>query len=198
MGEDVKNQDGTTVGTPATASRALWWAVAAVAVLAIGVAVLVSGGDAGSPFAWLTGESSEESATPEPPASRPSTSTPAGITRPNAPAPTGSTLTTITQPPESTLAMLNAGTVPADARVNVTFSPFGYGPPSQGKTVVIRIDEATAAGDIGDLDLNDRNVLAVVGPGEPMPETGGSYSGVLVFRPEGELLIPVLTGIAAR
>ena len=198
MGDEVKGQGGTADDAPNTGSHAIWWVAAAVAVLAIGAAVFVSGGDAAGPLAWLTGDSSEQSAEPEIPVSQPATGTPPGSARPTAPAPVGSRLATITQPPESTLAMLNADTVSADARVNVTFSPFGYGPPSQGKTVVIRIDEATAVGDIGDLDLNDRNVLAVVGPGEPMPEKGGSYSGVLTFRPEGDLLIPVLSAITAE
>lgn len=119
-------------------------------------------------------------------------------TRPTAPVAEGSALATISTPPDSTLAMIDADKLGADASYTITFSPFGYGPPQGGKTVVIRI--ATAEADNASaqaMDLSGRNMLTLLGQDAEVA-AGGTYTGTLTFRAQGDLLLPVIGSISAQ
>ncbi|MHB9004020.1 MAG: hypothetical protein ACYC6C_08135 [Coriobacteriia bacterium] len=124
----------------------------------------------------------------------------APIGRPTEPAPEGSKLTTVTQPPEATLAMVEPTKLKEDARYSLVFSPYGYGPSRGGQpSLVIRISTATPTNESAKaLDLSDRNLLATAMPGQNPVTLGGTYTGVLTFRPDGGLLIPVISEVKPK
>lgn len=134
---------------------------------------------------------------PTRPGTTPSTP-PAG--RPAEPAVEGSKLTTVTQPPEATLAMIEPSKLKDDARYTIVFSPYGYGPSRGGQpSLVVRITQATGTNESARaLDFTDRNLLATTLTGNDPVTLGGTYTGVLTFRPDGGLLIPVISEIKAK
>lgn len=113
------------------------------------------------------------------------------------PATEGSRLTTVTQPPAATLAMIQPSKLPADARYTIVFSPYGYGPQRNGQpSLAVYLDTCVPANDSAKrLDLEGRNLLAAVLAGENPVRVGGAYSGVLTFRPQGDLLMPVISEV---
>lgn len=207
---------------PQTKRRsALIWVIAAGLVLITVVAVLVAtgtiGGEGSEGWSWLTGGGPSGSADTTdsgngavpPPGSgqpggsgQPSTSGQPGMGsagRPTETAADGSELTTITVPPDSTLAMINADRMPADARYVVTFRPYGFGPQTAGATLVVRITAAEVEGEsASDIDFVDRNVLARLAPGEEPVTVGGTYTAVLTFRPQGDLVVPYLSDMSSE
>lgn len=130
------------------------------------------------------------------PSSRPGAKAPSAppVERTTEPAPEGSKLTTITQPPEATLAMIEPAKLNDDARYTIVFSPYGYGPSRGGQpSLVVRITQATPTNESAKaLDFTDRNLLATARTGSDPIKLGGTYTGVLTFRPEGGLLVPVI------
>lgn len=141
--------------------------------------------------------SSPGQTTPTQPGSSPST---APTRRPSEPAPEGSKLTTVTQPPEATLAMIEPSKLKEDARYTLVFSPYGYGP-SRGSqpALVIKISQATPTNESAKaLDFAGRNLLATALIGQNPVNLGGTYTGVLTFRPDGGLLIPVISEIKPK
>lgn len=131
---------------------------------------------------------------PTAPGTKPETSPTKRLTEP---APEGSTLATVTQPPEATLAMIEPTKLEADARYSVVFSPYGYGPARSGQpSLVVKIIQSTPTNDSAKaLDFTDRNLLTSAMSGQDPITLGGTYAGVLTFRPEGGLLIPILSVI---
>lgn len=118
--------------------------------------------------------------------------------RPTDPVAEGATLGTISTPPPDTLAKIDAGKLAADAVYTVTFSPFGYGPPLGGRTLVMRIDDAQPENESARaMDMNGRNVLALIGPGVDITK-GGTYTGTLTFQSQGNLLVAVIGDVKAR
>lgn len=177
-------------------TRAILLGILLVAVLAAGIGVgLALGGRDGkssgtstqnnTPPAGTVPGSANPSVTP----GQPTTATGA----PTTPAPQGSALGTVTAPPQGTLAMIDATKLKSDAEYEIVFSPYGYGPPQGGNTLVIRITGVEANTDsAAAFDISDRNMLVLLGPGETAPASGGSYSARLTFRTQGDLLLPVI------
>ncbi len=176
--------------TPPNRRRTLVWAAVAVAVVLVMAALVYAEyGGSNSPSANTagSGEVAEGSS-----AGETGTAVAPDAGRPTEPAAGGSQLTTITQPPEATLAMIEPTQLAADARYDIVFSPFGFGPPQSGRpSLVVRVTEATAANESAQaMDFTGRNVLAEVSSGEDAITLGGTYSAVLTFRDQAGLLIP--------
>lgn len=94
----------------------------------------------------------------------------------------GSRLATVSTPPSSTIVMLAPGAVPADARLAVTFRPYGRASIG-GDGVVIHIDTARALNDSAKkfASLAGRNVFASVDTTGSGVGLGGRYEGELRF-----------------
>ena len=113
--------------------------------------------------------------------------------RPVAVAPEGAALTPLSGPPEGTMAMLETSTVTADATYEVTFRPYGYGPGQPGSSFVVRIEKAIPRNASAErFDMAGRNVLATVVASDVEIAEGGVYTAILGFRPQGDLLSPML------
>ena len=116
--------------------------------------------------------------------------------RPVAVAAEGVALTPLPGPPEGTMAMLETSTVSADATYGVTFRPYGYGPGQPGSSLVIRLEEATPRNASAErFDMTGRNVLATIIPSDTEIAEGGAYTAILGFRPQGDLLSPILRDV---
>lgn len=188
--EMLPNTTETTT-RPSTATIVVALLIVLAAGIGIGYAVNRSGPDGSSATATDTPSSEMPTGPSQPGQTAPGT-------RPTAPVAEGSSLTTISTPPEATLAMIESSKLKADASYTVTFSPFGYGPPQGGRTVVIRIATAEADNESARaMDLNGRNMLAQLGPGTEVV-AGGTYTGTLTFRSQGDLLVPVIGDVSAK
>jgi len=194
MSDETLTPPQETTGKRPSSTGIIIAALALVLIAGIGIGYAVSrngeGGQAGTttetplPSGMTTGPAQPGQTAPG--------------TRPTAPVAEGSALATISTPPEQTLAMVDASKLDADASYTVTFSPFGYGPPQGGRTVVIRITTAEADNDSAQaMDLNGRNILALIGQTADVA-AGGTYTGTLTFRPQGDLLVPVIANVTAK
>jgi hypothetical protein len=193
----VERSEDSIVETPAEEAPAKRGPVVVVAavlvgVLLVGVAIGFAVGRMGDGGASRSGGSTEPTVTAKPPVSPP----PSGGSRPTEPAASGSTLVTITAPPEATLAMIDAEKLAPDARYSIVFSPYGYGPPQGGKTLVIHISTATAENESAKaMDFAGKNMLAVITPGGADTAVGGTFNATLIFRMQGNALVPVVSDI---
>lgn len=188
----MPQQEKTGTRSPSTGIIIAALALVLIAGIGIGYAVTRNGERGGS---GTTTETPTIGGAPTGP-TQPGQTAPG--TRPTAPVAEGSSLATISTPPEQTLAMVDASKLGADATYAITFSPFGYGPPQGGTTVVIRIATAEPNNESAKaMDLNGRNMLAVLGQ-QAEVAAGGTYTGTLTFRPQGDLLIPVIADVAAK
>lgn len=112
-----------------------------------------------------------------------------------APAPsvakTGSTLATLSVPPEHTVGLLKIEEGVKSAAYNVKFKPYGWGPggPERGNLVVAVTSSSPAGGDAAKLlDLSGKNASFWVADPAVIPKvkTGGSYTGKVSVRIEGD------------
>lgn len=196
------SEESNTSATPTSGpSRTLLYAIVLLVVLAAGIGIgLALGGNDGKTSGTATSDNTPPAGTQS--GSGTSGTTPGQTTTstgaPTAPAMKGSSLTTVSAPPQGTLAMIDATKLKSDAEYEIVFSPYGYGPPQGGSTLVIRITKAEAKTDsAAAFDVSDRNMLVALGPGESAPESGGTYAAKLTFRAQGDLLIPVIGDIQA-
>ncbi len=109
-------------------------------------------------------------------------------------APTGQQLQRVTQPPEHTLAMLNADAATPGAVYDIVFEPYGTGPQSSSSSVAALVVSAKMRDGAEGPNLNKRNVLLLLGPGEVVAK-GGSYAAVLTLTARGETLVPIVSNV---
>jgi len=111
-------------------------------------------------------------------------------------APAGKALEKVTQPPSRTLAMLNADAAKAGTTYDIVFEPYGTGPQSDASSVAALVVSAKVREGAKAPDLNGRNVLFLLAPGEVVAK-GGSYAAVLTLTARGETLVPVVSNVRA-
>jgi len=111
-------------------------------------------------------------------------------------APAGKPLEKVTQPPSHTLAMLNADAAKAGTTYDIVFEPYGTGPQSDASSVAVLVVSAKVREGAKAPDLNGRNVLLVLAPGEVVAK-GGSYAAVVTLTARGETLVPIASNVRA-
>ena len=200
-GPQHMSDEPTEVTTDAVKNRTrtILYGLLLVAVLAAGIGIgFALAGGSESDNGTTANNGSSGSITPPGTGTTPPSQNATGSAKPNVPAPTGSALVTVTTPPEGTLAMIDASKLKSDAQYEIVFSPFGYGPPQGGQTLVIRVTKAEAKNESASaMDFANRNMLAVLAAGDDVAASGGSYKAKLTFRVQGDLLIPVIGDIEA-
>lgn len=117
--------------------------------------------------------------------------------KPGEPARYGEGLRSLDQPPAKTVATVKKGARPTDVEYAIVFTPYGYGPQLGTRTVVVgvtRLQDATGKQDAGGAGglVGQRLLLRTTARSEGAVTSGGTYSGSIVFQPEGDALAPVL------
>lgn len=199
MAEGTSDAPDRTVGGRASSrrTRALAWGAALAVVLVVGVGIGLLGNRGSTERVDPEVVSDDGAQDGLGGADAPTENNGHGALGGIQPAPAGSALATITSPPQGTLAMVEASALAPDARYSVQFSPYGYGPPQGGQTLVVRISSATPQNDSArEFDFSGRNVLVQVASRSDVAGSGGAFTGTLTFRSQGKTLVPVLGDIA--
>lgn len=120
------------------------------------------------------------------------TKPPAAVDAPIAPAARGSQLTSLSAPPAGTAAMLVVPKGFTTGRYRITFEPYGWGPQgSSGGRIVVRVT-ASQALDAGAKalarDFTGRNAMLFVEHDTATTlGVGGTYTGTMEIRPQGDI-----------
>lgn len=189
-------------------------ALAALAVVALVAAALLTADEPDSPGASPTGEttltvaeSSGEESSPTAPGSSPvvtgndakgSTPTSQPAVAPTKPVDEGAQLATVTTPPTHTLAMIERDRATANSTYSVVFKVYGFGPygGATSSLVVLVSTSQPAPGMAEPYDFSGRNVLCRLGAEEAKEVTlGGTYKGVITLKPSGDVLVPWLSDV---
>lgn len=131
---------------------------------------------------------------------------PGAISRPGVmskPAMKGSRLATLSAPPEQTIGMI---VVPKDlkaARFRMTFEPYGWGPSAaSGARLIARVQTSEPVDDEAksiDRDFAGRNLTLWIAPDKAEAiRIGGTYSGVVEVRRQGDVGVMYLVDVAGK
>jgi len=107
----------------------------------------------------------------------------------------------ITKPPSETLAMLNPSVATSGTEFKIEFVPYGYGPGGPGQSIAAKLQVVTLVkGTKPKIDLTGHNILLdISGIAQKTPITaGGTYTGTLVLKGRGSVLVPTLTNVSAK
>jgi len=104
----------------------------------------------------------------------------------------------VTAPPTKTVAMIDPKKYTANSKYSVTFVPYGTGPGTD--SIVISISKSVPVGTVAKpYDFTGRNALVSMQglSAKELVTKGGKYTGTLELVPQGGLLVPQLTSVAA-
>lgn len=122
----------------------------------------------------------------------------AGATKPpGQPAAPGSALAAVTVPPQRTVSMIDSDMATSESRYDVAFDVYGFGPPGGAGSLVILVRTSSPVRTVEQpYDFTGRNVLVRLAPaGGPTVTVGGRYRGVIALKPNGSVLVPVLSDV---
>jgi len=107
-------------------------------------------------------------------------------------------LAPLKEAPSNTISGLKVGLLPEGSQYFISFSPYGYGPDSVlGSCVAIKVSSAKPLGSAPEnKTIAKSNMLVVMNTDRAGEVTkGGNYTAILVFRSDGQKLVPIIYGV---